>query len=204
MAPWTKIFLFTLLSVSAIACQADTASERSEKSEPVLPISGPAANTEIEAALATAPDPFEDNVDDSSGDGDKITPSFDPDNPGQIYIPKDLDDCFAELDRMLPPEFIEQFKAGGEGAAGEQHFGLGLWMRNNWRLWGASRLKTYLTGEGLFHPDDMSGVILTSYQRYLNQQPIELEMQIKKYQDFWMKKTKPRRKLPHAVRKRNR
>jgi len=126
MRPLTKILLVALLSVLGVACQAETSSERSPKAEPVLPISGPSANTETVAALRSDRNPFDDDIENIGDDIDKVTPSFDADNPGQIYIPKDLDDCFVELDRMLHPKFIEKFKAGGEAALIDQHFGLGL------------------------------------------------------------------------------
>jgi hypothetical protein len=65
------------------------------------------------------------------------------------------------------------------------HFGFGMWMRNNWKLWGGSRLSKYFTDLGIFHPDDMSGIILTSYHRHLKGKEIKLEEQIKSYKDFW-------------------
>ena len=41
---------------------------------------------------------------------------------------------------------------------------------------------------GLSHADDMSGVILQSFHRYLNEKPLNVEGQIKDYQDFWKEK----------------
>jgi hypothetical protein len=44
------------------------------------------------------------------------------------------------------------------------HFGLGMWMRNNWGLWsGESYLFKELEGKGLQPGDDMSGYILETY-----------------------------------------
>lgn len=41
------------------------------------------------------------------------------------------------------------------------HFGIGMWVRNNWGLWsGKSRLLPYFKKKGITHPDNMSGVIL--------------------------------------------
>lgn len=48
------------------------------------------------------------------------------------------------------------------------HFGFGMWIRNNWNLWGGSRLSIYFNQKGIHHPDDMSGIILVSYHRHLN------------------------------------
>jgi hypothetical protein len=65
------------------------------------------------------------------------------------------------------------------------HFGFGLWMRNNWQLWGGSRLSKYFNSLEIYHPDDMSGIILVSYHRYLNNKDIQLDEQIKYYKDYW-------------------
>ena len=63
----------------------------------------------------------------------------------------------------------------------------GLWMRNNWGLWGGSRLSNYFNKLGVFHPDDMSGIILTSYYRYSLGKEIKLEEQISHYKSYWEK-----------------
>lgn len=105
----------------------------------------------------------------------------------RIYIPKDLDDCFKELKKRLSPELIEEMKTGTENDMNKYHHGLGMWMRNNWGLWSNSRLKKYFNDLGIRHPDDMSGIILTSFWRYLNDKPIKLQEQIKYYQDYWKK-----------------
>jgi hypothetical protein len=58
-------------------------------------------------------------------------------------------------------------------------------MRNNWNLWTKSRLKRYFNRKGIYHPDDMSGIILKSYYRHLNDIDIDLKNQIKYYQNYW-------------------
>jgi len=60
-----------------------------------------------------------------------------------------------------------------------------MWLRNNWQLWGGSRLSKYFNNLGIFHPDDMSGIILDSYHRYLTDKEIKLEEQINFYQEYW-------------------
>lgn len=87
-----------------------------------------------------------------------------------IYIPKDLGECFAELDRMLSEIDKKEFKSAknkGE-LLGNYHMGLGMWMRNNWGLWGGSRLQKYFTDRKVGHPDDMSSVVLFFYYDWLN------------------------------------
>jgi hypothetical protein len=122
----------------------------------------------------------------------KVNPSVDKESPAGIYIPKDLEDCFKELKTMLHPALIEEMKSGTENDMMRYHHGLGMWLRNNWGLWSGSRLKKYFNEIGIYHPDDMSGIILASFWRHLNNKPIQLQEQIKYYQEYWknMKKQK--------------
>jgi hypothetical protein len=103
----------------------------------------------------------------------------------EVYIPINLEDCFAQLNKLLKPEDIEMIKASSEEDMVRYHFGMGMWLRNNWGLWGNSRLATWFNERGIHHPDDMSAIILDSYWRHLNQRQINLEEQIKYYQEYW-------------------
>lgn len=103
-----------------------------------------------------------------------------------IYIPKNLEECFKQIDsfwtdslktevrNMTEDDFMMKF-----------HLGFGRWIRNNWGLWGGSRLRTYFYKIEIYHPDDMSGIILDSYHRHLNGKKIKLDDQIEFYQDYW-------------------
>lgn len=112
----------------------------------------------------------------------KINPTPDQTNPSKIYIPKDLEDSFVELKKMLHPNFIEEFKEDDEIAS--EHFGLGLWMRNNWGLWAGSRLAKYFRSIGVNHPDDMSSIILSNFKLHLNGKPLEVEKQVAYYKEY--------------------
>lgn len=103
-------------------------------------------------------------------------------------IPESLEQTFPVLTKLLKPEGVEKFRAGTEDDAGSYHFGLGMWMRNNWGLWGGGKLKEWFISHGIQHADDMSGIILTSYWRHLNNVPIELDAQIAYYRDYWRDK----------------
>ena len=176
-----------LLTMVLAACQSAAPDYAEQGPRPVVPTFEAPANTEISFAEPTP------NKHEKDSDIYDISPTLDPDDNSKIYIPKDLEDCFAELNRMLHPKWIEKFRTTESGAI-DEHFGLGLWMRNNWGLWGRSRLNQHFHGIGIFHPDDMSGLILTSYHRHLNQEPIRLEEQIKYYQDYWKNEAfKPRK-----------
>lgn len=88
-----------------------------------------------------------------------------------LYIPKNLEECFLELDKLLKPKDIKTFKnIKDRSETIDYHHGFGTWLRNNWGLWGGSRLQQYFFKKGLNHPDDMSMVILEFYYDWLNGQ----------------------------------
>jgi hypothetical protein len=105
-----------------------------------------------------------------------------------VYIPKDLNDCFLQLNRIINKVDKEEFKNMAEQeAVGMTHFSIGLWMRNNWQLWSGSRLSKYFNEIGISHPDDMSRIILDSYHRYLRKELINLDEQVQDYKNYWEK-----------------
>ena len=87
-----------------------------------------------------------------------------------VYIPMDLDDCCVQLDQLLSEEDKEYIKGlPKEDVLKHLHFGLGMWIRNNWGLWGGSRLQKYLFDIS-DHPDGMSSIILKYYYEWLNKE----------------------------------
>jgi hypothetical protein len=117
---------------------------------------------------------------------DKIR--FTTDTLRGTYIPKDIEDCFTQINLFWADSTKQKMKNLTENEfSGRLHHGFGMWMRNNWQLWGGSRLSKYFNDKGIFHPDDMSGIILDSYHRTLNRKEIKLEDQVKYYQDYWEK-----------------
>lgn len=103
----------------------------------------------------------------------------------EVYVPKNIDECFIELKKILSQKELEEYKNKSEDKTTEYHFGLGRWIRNNWGLWSGSRLAKYFNEMGIYHPDDMSGIIFNSFYRYLNGTDIKLDEQIKFYQNYW-------------------
>lgn len=100
---------------------------------------------------------------------DDITPTPDPKSPTGIYIPANLQDCLQELDKIFPVSMRDGISACSEGDLTRYHFGLGLWIRNNWGLWSdASPLRQFFASQGKYSADDMSSIILKSYWQYLN------------------------------------
>ena len=106
-----------------------------------------------------------------------------------MSTPTNLEECFQQLEKILSEEdrqmFIEEDKTG-EDMTIRFHSGLGRWIRNNWGLWAQSGpLYEQMKTLGLEHPDDMSGVILTSYWRSLHGRPLGIKQQVEKHQAYW-------------------
>lgn len=80
------------------------------------------------------------------------------------------------------------------------HFLYGMWMRNSWYLWWHEGhayeswpkekppIVKFFNDLGIYHADDMSGIILTTVHRKYFNKPIELEAQVQKYQAYWLDK----------------
>jgi hypothetical protein len=90
-----------------------------------------------------------------------------------MYIPKDLDDCFVQLEKTLRPGNIAHIRNATKDDLSLEHFGLGLWMRNNWGLWGRSRLAEWFNARGVTDPDEMSSAILRSFRRHLRGEQVD-------------------------------
>ena len=116
---------------------------------------------------------------------------FTADSLRGYYIPKNLDDAINSLDGIYSDSTkIEITKlTEKEFIYGNYRPGIGLWMRNNWQLWGGSRLSKYFRDNKINHPESMSVVILKSYYRYLKNENIRFEEQIKEYVE-WEEKVK--------------
>lgn len=108
-----------------------------------------------------------------------------------FYIPKDLDDAINSLNKIYSDSV--KLKIIGlrekDYVSGNYRFGTGLWMRNNWKLWSGSRLSKFFEDNRINHPESMSVVILESYYRYLKNEDIRFEEQIKEYVE-WEEKIK--------------
>jgi len=85
-----------------------------------------------------------------------------------VYIPMNLLECFVELDKLLTEVDKKEMQAlSGRDAMIRYHRGLGMWLRNNWGLWGGSRLQKYFADRRVTHPDEMSSVVLYHYYDWL-------------------------------------
>jgi len=95
-----------------------------------------------------------------------------------FYIPKDIYDCFSELDKVL---YAESKRKQLSSSLYYSKLNLGSYVRNNWGLWTGSRLQAYFRKLGITEADKMSVIILNSYYSFSNNKPICFEEQIERY-----------------------
>ncbi len=109
----------------------------------------------------------------------------DPSQPDGIFLPATLDEALNELDRGLSIGFKRLFREAHEDPVGHFHGDLGMWMRTRWGLWAGSSLSQHFNELGILHPDDMSGIILTSYWRRARGVVIDLDSQVAACKAYW-------------------
>lgn len=102
-----------------------------------------------------------------------LTPTRDPYSSTGIYIPIDMEDAIAELDKALSDIVKTELKAAEN--LFDFHFTLGEWLRQSWGLWLGSRLAQHFRDMNVINPDLMSLLILRSYQEHLNRPPETVE-----------------------------
>jgi len=108
--------------------------------------------------------------------------------PQQIpYEPQTLEESLDVLDRLFNPyqkRFITCLTE--EGIRSNQvQYGLGVWIRQVFGLWGASPLRYHFLERGVLHPDDMAGIMLVSYYRKLTGRSLRVKQQVNYYQKYW-------------------
>jgi hypothetical protein len=96
-----------------------------------------------------------------------------------IYIPKDLNDAFTQLDQLIDDADKDKTRSVEEELAVKKLFPtLGRWMWVNWHFMEGSRLSAYLASYGLKSPEDMSSFLIRSYHRYLNKKDLDIKGQM--------------------------
>lgn len=104
-----------------------------------------------------------------------------------VKIPVNLGEALVELDHLIDDAGRHEVMAlSSSKDMSQYHHIFGMWLRNNWGLWSGSVLAEYFNSIGIQHPDDMSGIILTSYWRWKHNQPFDLDEQVDMYKQFWI------------------
>lgn len=98
-------------------------------------------------------------------------------NKDEVPPPKTVAEACARLDTILSYEDKERIREMRYDDLIELHFGLGMYIRNNFGLWaGNPELCKDLGLPVDAHPDNVSGVLLDRYWKYLNADMPELPL----------------------------
>jgi hypothetical protein len=100
--------------------------------------------------------------------------------------PQNIEESIKYFETNWSAKEKDNFKRKSEkSAVGELHMTTGLWIRNNWIRNGNKSLVKQFADFGIYNPDDISGIILTSLHRKLNNKDLKLKEQAKYYIDYW-------------------
>jgi hypothetical protein len=95
------------------------------------------------------------------------------------YIPRNIDECIAQIDSLLSKKVKEYFAClSREQYSAKVHHSFGMYLRNQWGLWWNSRLAKYFNSYKIYHPDSMSGIILICYHNKLCGIPYKFEEEV--------------------------
>ncbi|MCB0517437.1 MAG: hypothetical protein H6577_17345 [Lewinellaceae bacterium] len=112
-----------------------------------------------------------------------------------VYIPKDINEVFLELNKKMDEPSKTKFKAMPEDeATSKLFFSFGRWMTYNWSFYDGSRLSKYIQGMGIYDPEDMARFLIIAYHRSLNRKPLEIKELVKTFQEKAELKKKERLK----------
>ena len=101
-------------------------------------------------------------------------------------LPKNLEDCLNIMARIESSDEAKWLNLKEKSAMTAAHHGFGTDLRNALNLWDPdTELSKYFRSIGIVHGDDKSGIIMTSYHRFKNGLPLDLEGQLKKYWKHW-------------------
>lgn len=100
--------------------------------------------------------------------------------------PKNIEESIAYFEKKWTDNEKNVFKNKNEAdAVTELHMTVGMWIRNSWIRNENDSLVDQFHKIGVFHPEDISTIILTSLHRKLNHKEIKLDEQAQKYIEYW-------------------
>ena len=106
-----------------------------------------------------------------------------------VYIPRDLYDCFKQLDKLMDADVKAKFMAFKDTEVDARaHKSVGFWLQNKWSLTEGSRLSKYFNDMGVPHYDYMVSIVLTTYHRYLHKKDLGVKALVKQYKKHWKDK----------------
>lgn len=113
--------------------------------------------------------------------GEGVVPPW----PAERALPTTVEESVAALDEWLSERQRRHYLCTGlENALADAHFGLALWVRNEWLLDAAAPLPRELAELGLHSADSMSSLIVRRYLHQLHGQPLDVEAFIEQVREY--------------------
>jgi hypothetical protein len=101
-------------------------------------------------------------------------------------VPQNLEESLNYFEKNWTDSAKSSFKNKPEkDAVTKLHTTVGMWIRNNWIRQGNDSLVIQFNKIGIYNPDDISSIILTSLHRKLNHKDLNVEKQAQHYIDYW-------------------
>lgn len=97
-----------------------------------------------------------------------------------VYIPKDISECILHIEKYLPRKTkvntLSTDEISFKKVASKY---TSIITQDYWKLADSSRLAEYFHKRNIYHPNVMYDIVLTSYYRNFNNQPIRLKDQVR-------------------------
>jgi hypothetical protein len=99
-------------------------------------------------------------------------------------VPTNLDQAVELLAESLDQEDINHIL---HNTIMVHHFGLDMWLRNNWSLWERDSIlvQWFIKNLGIAHADDVSGTILAALLAKVRNEPFDPIEHVKVYKKYW-------------------
>jgi hypothetical protein len=112
-----------------------------------------------------------------------------------VYIPKNIEDAYNELDKKIDQKSREKFKRTSIDTISKIAVkSLGTWMIMNWNFYEGSRLGAFLKEKGVYHPEDMAKFLVLGYYHYLNKLPFDDKKMVTEFQKTRKEQVQNRKK----------
>jgi hypothetical protein len=98
-------------------------------------------------------------------------------------VPKNLNEAVNLLRSSIESVAEEESLKDTDGL----HFGLGMYLRNNWSLWERDTVlvQWFKNNLGIAHADDISGTILEAFAANLRGEEFDATAHVKRYIEHW-------------------
>jgi len=116
------------------------------------------------------------------------------------HVPNTLDEAIEILTEYFKDHISEIRNMSESEFSGSVHMGAGMGIRNAWNLWWYDghpydgdggwpeekpKLTEYFNSIGIYHGDDLSGIIMSSFYRSVAGKNRDLEGQLEIYSKHW-------------------